>query len=302
MILSMTGYGKAESQLRGRKLICEIRSLNSKSMDLSFRLVPQLRAHELDIRTIVAQRLERGKVDLFIYEETAISNQQSAISPINWNAVRAYKDQYEEQFGDVPEEVMAAILRFPDVLKTQEDTSDLTDEEWSSVQEMLNKAIDAFIAFRTQEGAALQAMFNEKLDGIADLLAQVEPFEKGRVAKIKERLEQSLAQLSAETQSQVDRNRLEQEMIYYLEKLDITEEKVRLTNHIKYFRETMGELTTNDQRPTTGVGKKLGFIAQEMGREINTLGSKSNQSEMQIIVVKMKDILEQIKEQVLNVL
>ena len=302
MILSMTGYGKAESQLRGRKLICEIRSLNSKSMDLSFRLVPQLRAHELDIRTIVAQRLERGKVDLFIYEETAISNQQSAVSPINWNAVRAYVDQYEEQFGDVPAEVMAAILRFPDVLKTQEDTSELTDEEWSSVQEMLNKAIDAFIAFRTQEGAALQAMFNEKLDGIADLLAQVEPFEKGRVAKIKERLEQSLAQLSAETQSQVDRNRLEQEMIYYLEKLDITEEKVRLTNHIKYFRETMGELTTNDQRPTTGVGKKLGFIAQEMGREINTLGSKSNQSEMQIIVVKMKDILEQIKEQVLNVL
>ena len=295
MILSMTGYGKAESQLRGRKLICEIRSLNSKSMDLSFRLVPQLRAHELDIRTIVAQRLERGKVDLFIYEETAISNQQSAISPINWNAVRAYKDQYEEQFGDVPEEVMAAILRFPDVLKTQEDTSDLTDEEWSSVQEMLNKAIDAFIAFRTQEGAALQAMFNEKLDGIADLLAQVEPFEKGRVAKIKERLEQSLAQLSAETQSQVDRNRLEQEMIYYLEKLDITEEKVRLTNHIRYFRETM-------ESEGTGVGKKLGFIAQEMGREINTLGSKSNQSEMQILVVRMKDILEQIKEQVLNVL
>ena len=228
----MTGYGKAESQLRGRKLICEIRSLNSKSMDLSVRLAPQLRAHELDIRTIVTQRLERGKVDLFIYEETSISNQQSAISPINWNAVHAYKDQYEQQFGEVPAEVMAAIMRFPDVLKTQEDTSDLTEEEWSSVQAMLNNAIDAFIAFRTQEGAALQAMFNEKLDGIADLLAQVEPFEKGRVAKIKERLEQSLAQLSAETQAQVDRNRLEQEMIYYLEKLYITEEKLRLTNHI----------------------------------------------------------------------
>ena len=296
MILSMTGYGKAETQLRGRKLICEIRSLNSKSIDLSVRLASQLRAHELDIRTIVNQRLERGKVDLFIYyEETAGNNPSSALSPVNWEAAKTYAQQYKEQFGEVPDEVMAAILRFPDVLKVQEDTSDLTEEEWSTVQALLNKAIDAFIAFRTQEGAALQAMFTEKLNGIADLLAQVEPFEKGRVAKIKERLEANLAQLSAQIASEIDRNRLEQEMIYYLEKLDITEEKVRLTNHIKYFRETMdGE--------GSGVGKKLGFIAQEMGREINTLGSKSNQSEMQIIVVKMKDILEQIKEQVLNVL
>lgn len=291
----MTGYGKAEITFRNHKLICEIRSLNSKSMDLSVRLAPCLRAKELDIRTIVNQRLERGKVDLFMNEETAISNQQSAISPVNWSAVKTYAAQYKEQFGEVPAEVMAAIMRFPDVLKQQDESGDLTDEEWKSVQALLNTAIDGFIAFRTQEGAALQAMFNEKLDGIADLLAQVEPFEKGRVAKIRERLEQSLAQLSAETQAQTDRNRLEQEMIYYLEKLDITEEKVRLTNHIKYFRETM-------DGDGTGVGKKLGFIAQEMGREINTLGSKSNQSEMQIIVVKMKDILEQIKEQVLNVL
>lgn len=293
MILSMTGYGKAESQLRGKKLICEIRSLNSKSMDLSTRLASQLRAHELDMRTIVTQRLERGKVDLAMY----FQEEQGATAPatVNWTVAKTYAEQYKEQFGNVPAEVMAAILRFPDVLKMQEDTSDLTEEEWNAVQTLLNEAIDAFIAFRAQEGAALQAMFTEKLDGIADLLAQVEPFEKGRVAKIKERLEANLAQLSAETQAQIDRNRLEQEMIYYLEKLDITEEKVRLTNHIKYFRETMaGE--------GSGVGKKLGFIAQEMGREINTLGSKSNQSEMQIIVVKMKDILEQIKEQVLNVL
>ncbi|MBQ5379225.1 MAG: YicC family protein [Paludibacteraceae bacterium] len=294
MILSMTGYGKAESQFRGRKLICEIRSLNSKSMDLSVRLSSPFRARELDLRTIVSQRLERGKVDLalFIEESSSVNNQPSAI---NWDAAKQYVEQYNAQFGEVPAEVMAAILRFPDVLKVQEDNSDLTDEEWSGVQETLNRAIDAFIAFRTQEGAALQAMFTEKLDGIAALLAQVEPFEKGRVAKIKERLEQNLAQLSAETQAQIDRNRLEQEMIYYLEKLDITEEKVRLTNHIKYFREVMAN-------EGSGVGKKLGFIAQEMGREINTLGSKSNQSEMQIIVVKMKDILEQIKEQVLNVL
>ncbi len=299
MILSMTGYGKAETTFRGKKLICEIRSLNSKSMDLSVRLASQLRAHELDIRTIITQRLERGKVDLAISEESTLSQGegQSSVTPVNWQAAKEYASQYKAQMGvsEVPAEVMAAILRFPDVLKVQEDTSDLTDEEWSNVQAMLNKAIDAFIAFRSQEGLSLQNMFTEKLDGIADLLAQVEPFEKGRVAKIKERLEANLTQLSAQTQAEIDRNRLEQEMIYYLEKLDITEEKVRLTNHIKYFRETMaGE--------GSGVGKKLGFIAQEMGREINTLGSKSNQSEMQIIVVKMKDILEQIKEQVLNVL
>ena len=298
MILSMTGYGKAESQLRGKKIVCEIRSLNSKSMDLSVRLAPQLRAHELDIRTIVTQRLERGKVDLLLMNEgTSETASLNDVTPVNWQAVHTYAEQYKSQMhvSEVPDTVIATILRFPDVLKQQEDTSDLTDEEWKQIQALLNTAIDAFIAFRTQEGAALQNMFNEKLDGIAELLAQVEPFEKNRVAKIKERLEANLAQLSAETQAQIDRNRLEQEMIYYLEKLDITEEKVRLTNHIKYFRETMaGE--------GSGVGKKLGFIAQEMGREINTLGSKSNQSEMQIIVVKMKDILEQIKEQVLNVL
>ncbi|MBO4453942.1 MAG: YicC family protein [Paludibacteraceae bacterium] len=300
MILSMTGYGKAESQLRGSKLICEIRSLNSKSMDISVRLASQLRARELELRTILTQRLERGKVDLAIYfQENNGEGTNEGLTKVNWAAAKTYADQYGEQFGEpVPAEVMAAILRFPDVMKQQEDTSDLTDEEWSSVQAMLNQAIDAFIAFRTQEGAALQAMFTEKLDGIADLLAQVEPFEKGRVAKIKERLEQNLATLSTQLSTEIDRNRLEQEMIYYLEKLDITEEKVRLTNHIRYFREVMGD----GLQVTGGVGKKLGFIAQEMGREINTLGSKSNQSEMQIIVVKMKDILEQIKEQVLNVL
>ena len=300
MLLSMTGYGKSESQMRGRTLVCEVRSLNSKSIDMSVRLLTALRARELDLRTQVAKRVERGKVDLAIYmqdtNEPSSLNNRNTFAPLNWEAAKTYAQQYIENFGgEVPAEVMASILRLPDVVKIQEDSSDLTDEEWAAVQTQLDKALDAFVAFRTQEGAALERMFNEKLDAIADLLAQVEPFEKGRVAKIKERLEQNLAQLSEQTQAQIDRNRLEQEMIYYLEKLDITEEKVRLTNHIKYFRQTMagsGE----------GVGKKLGFIAQEMGREINTLGSKSNQSEMQIIVVKMKDLLEQIKEQVLNVL
>lgn len=294
MLLSMTGYGKAESQFRGRKLICEIRSLNSKSMDISVRIAPQFRAHELELRTILTQRLERGKVDLALCFQEEQSNAMPAA--INWAAAELYARQYGEHFGTpVPPDVMAAIMRLPDVIKVQDDASDLTDEEWSSLQALMNNAIDAFVAFRLQEGKALQNMFAEKLDSMEELLKQVEPFEKGRVAKIKERLEQNLAQLSAETQAQIDRNRLEQEMIYYLEKLDITEEKVRLTNHIKYFRETM-------DGDGSGVGKKLGFIAQEMGREINTLGSKSNQSEMQIIVVKMKDILEQIKEQVLNVL
>lgn len=294
MLLSMTGYGKAESQFRGRKLICEIRSLNSKSMDISVRIAPQFRAHELELRTILTQRLERGKVDLALCFQEEQSNAMPAA--INWAAAELYARQYGEHFGTpVPPDVMAAIMRLPDVIKVQDDASDLTEEEWSSLQALMNNAIDAFVAFRLQEGKALQNMFIEKLDSMEELLKQVEPFEKGRVAKIKERLEQNLAQLSAETQAQIDRNRLEQEMIYYLEKLDITEEKVRLTNHIKYFRETM-------DGDGSGVGKKLGFIAQEMGREINTLGSKSNQSEMQIIVVKMKDILEQIKEQVLNVL
>ena len=293
----MTGYGKAETIFRGRKLICEIRSLNSKSMDLSVRLAAPLRAHELELRAIVNQRLERGKVDLVICEDSGMNDSDAGYTPVNWDVAKIYAEQYKTQFAcdAIPDAVMAAILRFPDVLKIQEDHTDLSDEEWSSVQNLLNRSIDAFIAFRTQEGAALQAMFTQKLDGIAELLSQVEPFEKGRVAKIKERLEQNLSALSAQSAAEIDRNRLEQEMIYYLEKLDITEEKVRLTNHIKYFRETMDS-------EGSGVGKKLGFIAQEMGREINTLGSKSNQSEMQIIVVKMKDILEQIKEQVLNVL
>ncbi len=298
MLLSMTGYGKSESQFRGHTLICEVRSLNSKSIDISTRLTPALRAHELDLRTQVAKRVERGKVDLVIYEQTTVpaGEGQGAASLLNWSAALAYAKQYKEQFGrDASDEIIASILRLPDVAKTPEDTSDLSDAEWASIQAQLDRALDAFVAFRTQEGAALERMFTAKLDGIADLLAQVEPYEKGRVSKIKERLEQNLAQLSADTQAQIDRNRLEQEMIYYLEKLDITEEKVRLTNHIKYFRETMAS-------SGEGVGKKLGFIAQEMGREINTLGSKSNQSEMQIIVVKMKDLLEQIKEQVLNVL
>ena len=295
----MTGYGKAETQFANKKLVVEIRSLNSKSMDLNVRIASQLRSKELDIRTLIAQRLERGKVDLSIYYQDATQGETTAtFAPINREAFAYYYKELTElqtQLGiNNTQDLFATIMRMPDVTKLQ-DSTDVNEEEWAVVLQTINDAIAQFNAFRQQEGASLYQMFCEKLDAIAGLLAEVEPYEQGRVEKIKARIEANLEQLSAATQQAIDRNRLEQEMIYYIEKLDINEEKVRLTNHLRYFRETMdGE--------GAGVGKKLGFIAQEMGREINTLGSKSNQSEMQIIVVKMKDILEQIKEQVLNVL
>ena len=298
MIYSMTGYGKAESQIANKKLIVEIRSLNSKSMDLNVRIAPQLRSKELEIRTLISQRLERGKVDLSIYYQDAVQGDTTtAFAPINHDAfIYYYKElsALQHELGIPSQDLVATIMRMPDVTKLQ-DQSDITDEEWAIVLQTIEAAVAQFNAFREQEGASLYRMFCEKLDAIAALLSDVEPYEQGRVEKIKSRIEANLEQLSAATQQAIDRNRLEQEMIFYLEKLDITEEKVRLTNHLKYFRETM-------DNEGSGVGKKLGFIAQEMGREINTLGSKSNQSEMQIIVVKMKDILEQIKEQVLNVL
>lgn len=295
----MTGYGKAETQFANKKLVVEIRSLNSKSMDLNVRIAPQLRTKELDIRTLIAQRLERGKVDLSIYYQDATQGETAAaFAPINREAFAYYYKELtaiQSELGiQNAQDVLATIMRMPDVTKVQ-DTTDVNEEEWTLVLQTFNEAIAQFNAFRQQEGLSLYQMFCDKLEAIADLLTQVQTYEQGRVEKIKARIEANLEQLSATTQQAIDRNRLEQEMIYYLEKLDITEEKVRLTNHLRYFRETMdGE--------GAGVGKKLGFIAQEMGREINTLGSKSNQSEMQIIVVKMKDILEQIKEQVLNVL
>lgn len=299
MIYSMTGYGKAECQVaNNKKLIVEIRSLNSKSIDLGVRIAPQLRSKELEIRTLIAQRLERGKIDLSIYYQDAVQGEATTtFTPINKDAFAYYYNELralQREFALPASDLMTTIMRIPDVTKVQ-DCSEISDQEWAVVLSTIESAIVQFNAFREQEGASLQCMFCEKLDAIAVLLAEVEPYEQSRVEKIKSRIEANLEQLSATTQQTIDRNRLEQEMIYYLEKLDITEEKVRLTNHLRYFRETMsGE--------GAGVGKKLGFIAQEMGREINTLGSKSNQSEMQIIVVKMKDILEQIKEQVLNVL
>ena len=317
MIFSMTGYGKAECLVaNNKKLFVEIKSLNSKSLDLSVRIAPQLRSKELEIRTLIGQRLERGKIDLSIYYQDAMQGEgASTFAPINREAFAYYYKELMQLQNDLGwannQDIIAAIMRMPDVTKVQ-DVSDISDEDWAVVLQTINEAIEQFNAFRKQESASLYQMFSEKLQTIATLLAEVEPYEQSRVEKIKARIEANLEQLSVASQQAVDRNRLEQEMIFYLEKLDITEEKVRLTNHLKYFRETMGEAplhnsipsytTLDNHTPLSGVGKKLGFIAQEMGREINTLGSKSNQSEMQIIVVKMKDILEQIKEQVLNVL
>jgi uncharacterized protein (TIGR00255 family) len=305
----MTGYGKAESQIaNNKKLVVELRSLNSKSLDLNVRLAAQLRGKELELRTLIGQRLERGKIDLSIYYQDATQGESTATyAPINRDAFAYYYKELlslQQELGWANnQDIIASVMRMPDVTKVQ-DCADISDEDWALVLQTTEEAIQQFNAFRLQEGASLYQMFCEKLDAIAALLAEVEPYEQSRVEKIKARIEANLEQLSSTTQQAIDRNRLEQEMIYYLEKLDITEEKVRLTNHLRYFRETMGEAlqTTINNSTPTGVGKKLGFIAQEMGREINTLGSKSNQSEMQIIVVKMKDILEQIKEQVLNVL
>lgn len=296
----MTGYGKAESQtsIDNKKIVVELRSLNSKSLDLNVRIAPQLRGKELEIRTLIGQRLERGKIDLSIYYQDAAIDDTTSYSPINREAFAYYYKELmilQKELGWANnQDIISSIMRIPDVTKVQ-DTNEISDEDWQIVLKTMDEAIEQFKSFRSQEGNALYTMFCEKLDTIATLLADVENYEQGRVEKIRARLEANLEQLNTTTQQAIDRNRLEQEMIYYLEKLDITEEKVRLTNHLKYFRETM-------ENEGAGVGKKLGFIAQEMGREINTLGSKSNQSEMQIIVVQMKDILEQIKEQVLNVL
>ena len=295
MILSMTGYGKAETHINGHKFVAEIKGLNSKQLDLTTRLAPELREHELRIRQTLAVRLERGKAEL--KAETENTGTEGCTSTINRAAFMQHWSEIESlraEKGLPPTDLTEQVLRLKDVI--QESPANVWQEEdLQAAEDAISRATDAFIAFRKQEGAALEKMFREKLDAIEKLLGEVEQYEKGRIEKIRQHLLQNLGKLAEETRNAVDHNRLEQEMIFWLEKLDITEEKVRLANHIRYFRETM-------DGDGSGVGKKLGFIAQEMGREINTLGSKSNQSEMQIIVVKMKDLLEQIKEQVLNVL
>ena len=291
MIQSMTGYGNAVVSYKDKKIHVEIKSLNSKQLDLQTRIAPLYREKEMECRAMVAEALIRGKVDMSVWIE-----KESTVdaTPVNAALVENYYHQLKDVAQKVgipePQDWLYTLTRMPDVL-TKTDVETLEDEEWAIVKGAVADTLKSLVDFRKQEGAALEKKFAEKIDNIAQLLADIEPYEKSRVEKIKTRIEGGLKQIP---DVEYDKNRLEQELIYYIEKLDISEEKQRLANHLKYFRETMAE--------PAGQGKKLGFIAQEMGREINTTGSKSNQAEMQNIVVKMKDELEQIKEQVLNAL
>ena len=288
----MTGYGKAVVAFEDKKINVEVKSLNSKQLDLSTRIAPLYREKEMEIRQQVAKSVERGKVDFSIWVE---KDAGADATPINAAIVQNYYQQLRQLVDQAgipePQDWLQTLMRLPDVT-TRTEAEVLTDAEWQAASQAIAEALDQLAAFRRQEGAALQRKFTEKIDNIASLLQQIEPYEKSRVEKIRQRIVDGLKEIP---EVEYDKNRLEQELIYYIEKLDISEEKQRLANHLKYFRETM-------QEDGHGVGKKLGFIAQEMGREINTTGSKSNQAEMQNIVVMMKDELEQIKEQVLNAL
>lgn len=290
MIESMTGFGKAVVESTTRKITFEIKSLNSKQMDLAMRLPSGLRDLEIELRGTISSRLGRGKVDVIVTYETLSAE---SASKLNMSVLSDYKAQItkasEEFRVNVPQDWFSVLLKMPDAMKTE--VAVLSEDDINAVNSACEKAIDSLLDFRLQEGKKLEIFFREKIAAISRLLEDVEPFESCRVAKIRQRLEDQLAKISG---IEFDRGRLEQELIFYIEKLDVTEEKTRLHSHLAYFIQTL------DEAP--GQGKKLGFIAQEMGREINTLGSKSNDAEMQKIVVKMKDELEQIKEQVLNVL
>ena len=287
----MTGYGNAVVAYKDKKIHVEVKSLNSKQLDLNTRIAPLYREKEMEMRQMVAEALIRGKADMSVWieKDTLVD-----ATPINAALVENYYKQIQtiaDKTGiPVPEDWFYTLLRMPDVL-TKTDVEELEEAEWETVKGAVKEALKNLVDFRIQEGAALQKKFSEKIDNIERLLSEIEPLEQSRVDKIRQRIIDGLQQIPG---VEYDKNRLEQELIYYIEKLDISEEKQRLANHLKYFRDTMAE--------PAGQGKKLGFIAQEMGREINTTGSKSNQAEMQNIVVKMKDELEQIKEQVLNAL
>ena len=287
----MTGYGKTVVAYKEKKIHVEVKSLNSKSLDLSTRISPLYREKEMEIRQKIAKALIRGKIDFSIWIEKEAGTDAT---PINTLLVENYYKQIKEiaEKTGIPEPAdwFYTLLRLPDVT-TKTEVEVLDDDEWEVACSAVDEALNQLVEFRKQEGAALEKKFQAIIDTIAQLLADIEPYEKSRVEKIKARI---IDGLSAIPEVEYDKNRMEQELIYYIEKLDISEEKQRLANHLEYFRQTMAEEQSQ--------GKKLGFIAQEMGREINTTGSKSNQAEMQNIVVRMKDQLEQIKEQVLNVL
>lgn len=295
MIYSMTGFGRGTATSPSKKITVEIKSLNSKQLDLNMRVPGYFRELEVEVRNMLLKELERGKVDMTaIVENTA----PEASSCVNTEVLAAYKQQITdtaEKLGvPEPNDWFSILMRMPESMKTQLQTLD--DADITAFRNACDEAAHKLTEFRINEGKKLYAFFLEKTDNIGNLLEKVEPFEKDRISKIRERLETQLSRLNT---IEYDKGRLEQELIFYIEKLDVTEEKTRLRSHINYFKDTMGG---EEEKPACGQGKKLGFIAQEMGREINTLGSKANDAEMQKIVVMMKDELEQIKEQVLNVL
>lgn len=293
MILSMTGFGKAVKVFNHKKITVEVKSLNSKQLDAAVRLPQPYRAIELDLRTHMASCLQRGKVDMFVTSESA-----DGVTPMNLNIdqLKQYKQQIELMSQELelpqPADWYQTLLRLPDAFKSEGGSDDVTDDELEVVVQASDEALAALNEFRTQEGHRLEQFFEERIAAIQQIFGEVAQYENSRVDRIKARIIDSLAKLEG---VDYDNNRLEQELIFYIEKLDITEEKIRLQNHINYFLETL-------HASEPGQGKKLGFIAQEMGREINTMGSKANQAELQQVVVRMKDQLEQIKEQVLNVL
>jgi len=286
MIQSMTGFGKASLQLPTKKITIEIKSLNSKGLDLNVRMPSALREMELGLRNRIAQKLERGKVDFSLFVE--ITGEETT-SKINVPIVKSYIAQMKDVIPDADAtELMKMAVRMPDALKTERDEIDET--EWAQIETLVDEALVNILSFRTAEGVALEKEFIVRIGNILRLMHETLAYDEERIANVKERLRNSIADLEVN----VDENRFEQELIFYLEKLDITEEKVRLENHLNYFLETLAGTEAN--------GRKLGFIGQEMGREINTMGSKSNHAQMQKLVVQMKDELEKIKEQVLNVL
>lgn len=291
MIVSMTGYGKAVCELPQKKITIEIKSLNSKQLDLNTRLPNLYREKELEIRNDINNRLFRGKVDVSFYIDSAVSEKQAQI---NTPVIESYYNQLlplAQKFNQEDRtDFLRIILPLPDSIKVEQ--ADLDETEWVKIKASLQDAIQQLVAFRTQEGAVLEADIRKRIKTIDGLLNEVTPFEKERIEKLRTRIRENLEDLI--DKSKIDENRLEQEFIFYIEKLDVTEEKVRLRNHLNYFIETMNQ----EEQP----GKKLGFIAQEIGREINTLGSKANDANIQRIVIQMKDELEKIKEQMLNVL
>lgn len=285
MILSMTGYGKTELQLPTKKVTIEVKSLNSKNIDMNVRMPSYYKEKELAIRKKIANRLVRGKVDFSIYVEIIGENTSSQI---NKDAINSYMSQLKEISNVSDTECLQMAIRLPEVIQSKRES--LNETEWKSIEKAIDSALDKIVLYRTDEGEVLKQDFIKRINFIENYLEEVIKFDPQRIENIKAKLQKAIVELEAK----VDANRFEQELIYYLEKLDITEEKVRLKNHLEYFSKELNSKTSN--------GKKLGFITQEIGREINTIGSKANFAEMQQIVVQMKDELEKIKEQNLNVL